>query len=245
MSEKVHSKTLKLQEHSPITSWVREERPREMLVEKGPAALATSKLLAIILRTGRKGVNAEELGRRVYNYFGSLRSIDSASVQELCRIEGIGPAKAAQVMAALELGKRLIGEPARKTPRIRCADDAIRYVSEMYGPSLRDKQKEYFCIVLLNTKNRPVHNIEISKGSVNASIVDIREIIKEATLKAASGVILVHNHPSGETEPSEEDIKLTSDIVGACNHLGIKVLDHIIIGKHRTRTTIASHVGIC
>ena len=220
-----------LQEHSPIKQWVVDERPREMLIERGAAALPTSKLLAILLRTGRKGVNAEELGRRIYNHFGSLRSMDIASVQEICRIEGIGPAKAAQVMAALELGKRLIAEPSRKAPRIRCAQDALDYVSERYGPYLRDVKKEFFYIVLLDIKNKPIHNIEISKGSVSASIVDIREIVKEATLKSASAVILVHNHPSGETEPSEEDIKLTKNIVESCNLIGVKVLDHIIVGK--------------
>jgi DNA repair protein RadC len=225
--------SLNLQEHGPIKKWVIEERPREMLIEKGPAALSTAKLLAIILRTGCKGVNAEELGRRIYNYFGSLRSMDSASVQEICRIEGIGHAKAAQIMAALELGKRLIGEPSRKAARIRCADDAIHYVSERFGPYLRDINKEYFYIILLDIKNKPVHDIEISKGSVNASIVDVREIIKEATLKTASGIILIHNHPSGETEPSEEDIKLTRNLVSSCELISVKILDHIIIGKER------------
>lgn len=225
------TKTLDLKESSPIKQWVKDERPREMLLEKGAAALPTSKLLAVILRTGRKGVNAEELGRRIYNHFGSLRSIDSASVQELCRIEGIGPAKAAQIMAALEIGKRLIAEPAKKAPRIRCAQDALNYVAERYGPYLRDIQKEFFYIVLLDIKNKPVYNIEIGKGSVNASIVDIREIVKEATLRSASGVILVHNHPSGETEPSEEDIRLTRNIVESCNLIGVKVLDHIIVGR--------------
>lgn len=222
---------LDLKESSPIKQWVKGERPREMLLEKGAAALPTSKLLAIILRTGRKGVNAEELGRRIYNHFGSLRSLDSASVQEICAIEGIGPAKSAQIMAALELGKRLIAEPAQKAPRIRCAQDALNYVAERYGPYLRDIRKEFFYIVLLDIKNKPLHNIEISKGSVSASIVDIREIVKEATLKSASGVILVHNHPSGETEPSEEDIKLTRSIVDSCNLIGVKVLDHIIVGR--------------
>ena len=222
---------MKLQEQSPIKQWVIDERPREMLIEKGPASLSTSKLLAIILRTGRKGVNAEELGRRIYNYFGSLRCLDTASVQEICRIDGIGPAKAAQIMAALELGKRLISEPSKKMSRIRCAEDAIQYISERYGPYLRDVNKEYFYIVLLNIKNKPVHNIEISKGSVSASVVDTRDIVREATLKAASAVILVHNHPSGETEPSEEDIKLTKSIVDSCRLIGVKVLDHIIVGR--------------
>ena len=224
---------LDLKESSPIKQWVKGERPREMLLEKGAAALPTSKLLAIILRTGRKGVNAEELGRRIYNHFGSLRSLDSASVQEICAIEGIGPAKSAQIMAALELGKRLIAEPAQKAPRIRCAQDALNYVAERYGPYLRDIKKGILLHRPARYQEQAPSTILKSKakGSVSASIVDIREIVKEATLKSASGVILVHNHPSGETEPSEEDIKLTRSIVDSCNLIGVKVLDHIIVGR--------------
>ncbi len=223
---------MKHSEHCPIKEWVVEERPREMLMERGAAAMPTSKLLAIVLGTGRRGVDAEALARRIYNGFGSLRAIDGASVQELCRIEGIGPAKASQIMAALELGKRLIKERSQKTPpRIRCADDALQYVYERYGPYLRDVKKEFFHLVFLNIKNRPIHHLEVSKGSINASIVDVREIVREATLKMASAMILLHNHPSGETEPSEEDIRLTKSIVDSCSLIGVKVLDHIIIGQ--------------
>ena len=107
------------------------------------------------------------------------------------------------------------------------------YVAEYYGAYLRDAKKEFSNVILLDIKNKPVHNIEISKGSINASIVDPKEIIKEATLKSASSIILVHNHPSGDKEPSADDIKLTNKIIDACNIVGIKVLDHIIIGKNR------------
>ncbi len=110
--------------------------------------------------------------------------------------------------------------------------EKILYVSEYYGFYLRDAKKEFFNVILLDIKNKPIHNIEISKGSISASIVDPKEIIKEATLKSASSIILVHNHPSGETEPSADDIKLTNKIIDACDFVGIKVLDHII-GKNR------------
>jgi DNA repair protein RadC len=204
-----------------------------MLLKFGPETLPLSKILAIILRTGKEGASAEELSKRLLNRFGTLREIDAAPVPEICKIGGIGQAKAVQIKAAMELGKRLYKENAEKQKRIKNAADVIGYVSEYYGPYLRDAKKEFFNVILLDVKNKPIHNVELSKGSVNASIVDPKEIMKEATLKTASAIILVHNHPSGDTEPSSEDIKITNRIVQACNLVGIKVLDHIIIGKNK------------
>lgn len=219
-------------EHRPIKKWVKEERPREMLMKYGPASLSQSKLLAIILRTGKEGTSAEELAKRLLNKFGSLRAIDSAPISEICKIGGIGNAKAAQIKASLELGKRFYKETAEKKKRIKNAQDVINYVAEYYGPYLRDAKKEFFSIILLDIKNKPIENIEISKGSINASIVDPKEIIKEATIRSASSIILVHNHPSGDAEPSPEDIETTRLVIQACELVGIKVLDHIIIGRN-------------
>ena len=229
----VKKRASELRENLPIKKWIKEERPREMLISSGPEFLSLSKLLAIILRTGKEGISAEELSKRLLNKIGTLRAIDSASISEICEIDGIGPAKAAQIKAALELGKRLYKESAIKQKKITKTDDVINYVAEYYGAYLRDAKKEFFNVILLDIKNKPIHNIEISKGSINASIVDPKEIIKEATIKSASSIILVHNHPSGDTKPSADDIKLTNKIVDACNFVGIKVLDHIIIGKNR------------
>jgi DNA repair protein RadC len=217
----------------PIKEWIKEERPREMLMKYGPESLPLSKLLAIILRTGKEGVSAEELSKRLLNQFGTLRTIDSAPVSEIYKMDGIGHAKAVQIKAALELGKRLFKEEAEKKKRIEKADDVIGYVAEYYGPYLRDAKKEFFHVILLDIKNKPIHNVEISKGSLSATIVDPKEIIKEATLRSAASVILVHNHPSGETEPSSEDIDITNRVIQACDLVGIKVLDHIIIGKNK------------
>ncbi len=219
-------------ENLPIKEWVKEERPREMLMKHGPASLSPSKLLAIILRTGKEGASAEELARRLLNQFGSLRAIDSAPISEICKIGGIGFAKAAQIKAALELGKRFYKETAEKKKSIKNAQDVINYVSEYYGPYLRDAKKEFFSIILLDIKNKPIHNLEISMGSISASIVDPKEIIKEATLRSASSIILVHNHPSGDAEPSPDDIETTKLVMQACEIVGIKVLDHIIIGRN-------------
>jgi DNA repair protein RadC len=217
----------------PIKEWIKEERPREMLMKYGPDSLPLSKLLAIILRIGKEGTNAEELSKRLLNHFRTLREIDSAPISEICKMDGIGYTKAVQIKAALELGKRFYKEEAEKKKRIERADDVIGYVAEYYGPYLRDAKKEFFHVILLDIKNKPLHNIEISKGSLNAAIVDPKEIIKEATLRSAASVILVHNHPSGETEPSSEDIDITNRVIQACDLVGIKVLDHIIIGKNK------------
>jgi DNA repair protein RadC len=216
----------------PIKNWVKDERPRELLVKNGSQNLSLAKLLAIILRTGSIGESAEELARKILNKFKTLRNLDSATIDEICKIEGIGMAKATQIKAALEIGKRFIQEQAQTTKKIRSPREAVRYVSEYFAPYLRDAKNEFFFIVLLDIKNKPVKHIEISKGSVNASIVDPKEVVKEATLHSASSVILIHNHPSGEVEPSEEDVKITNQIVKALELVNVKVLDHIIIGKN-------------
>lgn len=231
--KQVKKRAAALRESRPIKKWVKEERPREMLFKDGPEKLPISKLMAIILRTGKEGTSAEELGKRLLNEFGTLRELDSVPLSRICAIPGIGMAKTAQIKAALELGKRLYREIAPERKKIKSAEDSIAYVADYFGPYLRDAKKEFFWVVLLDTKNRPIHHIELSKGTVSANIVDPGEIIKEATLCSASSVILAHNHPSGEAYPSAEDTKLTGRIVKSCQLVGIKVLDHIIIGRNR------------
>ncbi len=228
----ISERRARIRQTKPIRSWVEEERPREMLMEKGAENLSLAKLLAIILRTGKEGASAEELALRLLNRFGDLREIDAARISEICEIDGIGPAKAAQIKAALEIGKRMLIQKARKGfKQIRKVEDVLRFVGESYGPYLRDAKQEFFKIILLDIKNKPLKSLEISRGSVSASIVDPREIIKEASVHSASSVILVHNHPSGETEPSPEDVRITSQINDACRLVGIRVLDHVIVGR--------------
>lgn len=228
----VSERRSRLRQTKPIRSWVAEERPREMLTEKGAENLSSAKLLAIILRTGKEGASAEEIAMRLLNKFEDLRGIDAARISEICEIDGIGPAKAAQIKAALEIGKRMLAQKARKGfKQIRKIEDVLEYVGESYGPYLRDARQEFFKIILLDIKNKPLKSLEISRGSVSASIVDPRDIIKEASINSASAVILIHNHPSGETEPSPEDVRITSQIKDACKLVGIRVLDHVIIGR--------------
>ncbi len=231
--EIIKAELAKRRKTKPIRKWIKEERPREMLIKHGSETLTPAKLLAIILMTGSEGVSAEDLARRILNHFGSLRAIDSASILDLQAIEGIGEAKAAQIKAALEIGKRLMREEAEKKTKIRTVKDVVEYVCDYYAPYLRDKEKEFFNIILLDGRNKVIDNIELSKGSVSASVVDVKEIIKEATKKTASAIIMVHNHPSGEAEPSNEDIEITRRVVEACSLMGIKVLDHIVIGKNK------------
>jgi DNA repair protein RadC len=228
--------------NEPIRKWIKEERPREMLVKQGAENLNSAKLLAIILRTGSEGISAEELARRLLNHFGSLRAVDSASMQDLQEIDGIGMAKATQIKAAFEIGKRFYKEKAERKRRISSSKEAIKYVFNYYRikyvfnyyrPYLMDAKKEFFNVVLLDGRNKPIRNVKISEGSVNASLVDPREIIKAATKESASALILVHNHPSGEPEPSKEDMGITNRIIKACDLVGLRVLDHIIIGKNR------------
>lgn len=216
----------------PIKKWIKDERPREMLIDKGAENLNIAKLLAILLRTGGEGISAEDLARKLLNDFGSLRALDSASVSDLQDVDDVGIAKASQIKAALELGKRLMKERAHKKRKIGTLKDVIGYVSDYYTPYLRDSKKEIFNIILLDGRNKPIKNIELSKGSLTTSVVDPKEIIKEATKESATAIILVHNHPSGEVEPTSEDIETTRQVLEACNVVGIKVLDHIIIGKN-------------
>jgi DNA repair protein RadC len=232
LREEIKRRVAERRVNRPIKEWIEEERPREMLMQRGAENLPLSKLMAIILRTGRAGMSAEELAKLLLNSFGSLRAIDSAPISELYGIEGIGPAKAVQIKAALELGKRLFKESAKTMKRLKKPEDVIGYVSEYYAPYLRDREKEVFNAILLDIKNKPIDNVEISIGSVSATVVDPREIVRAASLRSASSIILVHNHPSGETMPSQDDIELTERIREACKTIGVKVLDHIIIGKN-------------
>ncbi len=220
--------------HKPIKEWVKEERPRELLLKEGAEKLSLGKLLAIILRTGSEGRSAEDLARELLNRFHSLRGIDNAPLSELQKIPGIGFAKATQIKAALELGKRLFREEALAQEKIRDVRGAIKFVKNFLGPYLRDAPKEYFYLLLLDNRNKVLDCQELSRGSRDASIVDKVEVLKEAVQKQASSVILVHNHPSGEPDPSSEDIAITKELNKALSLVGIRILDHIIIGRNET-----------
>lgn len=173
-----------------------------MLVRKGAENFVLSKLLAIILRIGKAGMSAEDLAKILLNRYGSLRALDSVSFSELSKIEGICLTKAVQIKAAFVLWKKLFKELAQTKKKLKKPDDVISYVAEYYGPYLRDKDKEFFYVILLDNKNEPIDNIEINKDSMTATVFVPKEIVKEALLKSASSIILIHNHPLGKTKTS-------------------------------------------
>lgn len=217
----------------PIREWIEEEEPRAILLAAGAQTLSPAKLLAIILRTGMRGISAEELSRKLLNRFSGLRGIDSASVAELCSIDGIGRAKASQIKAAFEIGKRLCRERARTRERIENTHQAIEYVASYYGPYLRDAHHEILCAIILDGRNRPLRAIELCRGSSRAVAADPHQIVREAVLARASSILMVHNHPAGDGEPSSDDISLTQAVNDVCQLFGIRLLDHVIVGKNR------------
>ncbi|MFQ5795352.1 MAG: DNA repair protein RadC [Candidatus Bipolaricaulia bacterium] len=212
-----------------IRDWPEAERPRERLIRDGPEALSDAELVAIALGTGTGGMSAVDLARLLLARFGGLRGLDRATASELRQIPGIGPAKAAGLRAALELGKRLLRQGVVARRRIQSVEDVFDY----YRPYLRDLKREVFHMMLLDGRNKLIREVTISTGSLTASIVHPREVVKEAIRESAAAVIFVHNHPSGEPEPSVEDIEITERLVDACELVGVRVLDHVIVGDDR------------
>jgi len=212
-----------------IHEWPEEERPREMLLKKGPENLSQAQLLAIILRTGSEGKSALELAMDVLSHFGELSEIASASIYELCKIKGIGYAKAIQIKAAIEIGKRAMGRPLRNNKRIKNSKDVYE-ICLHYLPHFKGLKKEVFRVLMLDSKNRIFAESVISQGSLTSSIVHPREVFTPAIRNSAASVIFLHNHPSGDPAPSPDDIEITRRLVKAGEIIGIKVLDHIIIG---------------
>lgn len=203
-----------------------EERPREKLQSFGAEALSNAELLAILLRTGSARESAVQLAARILSRSGGLRLLPGLSLEEMKEIKGVGPAKAIQIKAALELGRRLATLPPEEAQSITSPQRA----AALFMEQLRYKRKEHFMILLLNTKNHVISKEEISIGSLNTSIVHPREIFNIPLRKSAASVILVHNHPSGDPSPSQEDLEVTRRLVEAGNILGIAVRDHLVIG---------------
>lgn len=211
-----------------IKEWPEEERPREKLQKRGPESLTDAELLALILRTGHSvsGKSALDLGRELLQEFGDLRSLAGASTAELCRVSGTGPAKAAGVKAAFELACRFKARRLESNERYT----SPQQVFDHYHYAYRDRRKEYFLALLLDGKNRIIREVQISEGSLNQSIVHPREVFSIAVRESAAAIILVHNHPTGDPSPSREDLEITRRLREAGDLMGIKVLDHIIIG---------------
>lgn len=203
------------------------ERPREKLAQQGTSRLSDQELLAILLRVGVEGMNAIQMADMLLKKFKGLRGLYLADYQELCQIYGIGPAKAAQLMAAMELGAR-VGKAKNKDVVISQPSD----VAELVGYELGLIDQEEMIVLLLNTRNQVLDKVELYRGSVNSSQVRVGELFKAAVKANAPSIILVHNHPSGDPNPSPDDIAITRAAIQAGKLLDIEVLDHIVIGMN-------------
>lgn len=222
-----------------IKAWPEDERPREKLARRGSAALTDAELLALIIRTGDSVTkrSAIDLGRALLQKFGDLRTLAGATAGELCAVKGMGTAKAASIKAALEIAARI------NSDRLMICSERFTSPEQVYNHyhyTMRDRRKEYFMALLLDGKNRIMKEVQVSEGSLNQSIVHPREVFNPAVRESAAAVILVHNHPTGDPAPSREDLEITRRLREAGDLMGIKVLDHIIIGDGRFTSFVSN-----
>lgn len=205
--------------------WRSDDKPRERLIKNGAASLSDAELLAILIKTGTAGTSALDVGRALLNRFYTLTDLASRDVGELKLFRGMGGVKAVTLAAAFEIGRRIQAEPFSSKPAIRSPQD----VANIFIPRMRGIRKEQFHVLLLNTANQIFRETLVSEGSLNASIVHPREVFRLAVIESAASIIVLHNHPSGNPEPSREDIEVTKQLVAAGSMLGIPVHDHVII----------------
>ena len=212
-----------------IADLAQSQRPRERLEKLGPGALSDAELLAILIRVGVPGENAVELGQRLLIELDGLSGIHRASFEDVCQQKGIGPAKAAQIKAAIELGRRMAHENQEELPTVHSPGDAAKLV--MYQMSALEQEELH--VIILDTRNHVLKIDPVYKGSLDSSQVRISELFKTAIKRNAKSIIVVHNHPSGDPTPSPDDIAITRAIVQAGKLLDVDVIDHIVIGRGR------------
>lgn len=205
------------------------DRPRERLEMLGAEALSNAELLAILLRVGIQGENAVQLGHRLLQEFQGLAGLQRASFAEVCAIKGLGTAKAAQIKAAIELGRRLAAQSVEDRPAVHSPGDA----AELVKYEMAALTQEQLWVMLLDTRNRVLAIEKIYKGSLNSSMVRIGELFKPAIQRNAASILVVHNHPSGDPTPSPEDVALTRGVLQAGKLMDIELLDHLVIGQGR------------
>lgn len=203
------------------------DRPRERMAKYGPQSLSNPELLAILLRVGMEGENAVQVAQRLLGDFGGLRGLQQASFEDMCRKRGLGPAKTAQIQAAIELGRRIKLETVEEKAAIHSPADAAALVEY----EMSAFQQEHLWTILLDTRNRLISIERLYQGSLNSSTVRVGELFRAAIQKNAAGLIIVHNHPSGDPSPSPEDVNLTRSVVQAGKLMDIEVLDHLVIGR--------------
>jgi len=201
------------------------ERPREKLIKKGTKALKKEELLAIILRTGLKGKNAIEVANNILGKYGNKKLLD-VSYEELRNMRGVGQTKAVQILAAIELGSRLFKEKSEKEVYINSPQDVVKETEH-----IKENKKENFVVLYLDARNKLIYKETVSIGSLNANLVHPREVFEPAVRHLAAQIVLAHNHPSGDPEPSEDDLVITKRLVESGKILGIEIFDHIIVVK--------------
>jgi DNA repair protein RadC len=212
-----------------ITDLAETERPRERLAQFGPFALSNAELLAILLRTGVPGENAVQVGHRLLKKLNGISGIHRASYEEVRSQHGVGPAKAAQIKAAIELGRRMTVESPEERSTVHSPTDAANLV--LYEMSVLEQEE--LRVILLDTRNRVLSIEFVYKGSLNSSQVRVGELFKAALKRSAAAIIVIHNHPSGDPTPSPDDVAITRAIIQAGKLLDVDVLDHLVIGQNR------------
>jgi DNA repair protein RadC len=217
--------------HSSIKNWPEDERPRERLIKYGEDKLSDASLLGILIGSGDHSTrkNAVDLSRDLLSMFTDFNRIDQASIAELCKVKGIGPAKAAQIKAALEVGKRMSSQSSGKKLKMTSS----RCFVEHFSPFMKNLKKEIVKLVLLNPKLVVIKDMTISEGSLNASIMHPREVMIPAIKESAASFAVLHNHPSGDPSPSQQDMEITHRLNKTGQIIGIKMVDHIIIGDNK------------
>jgi DNA repair protein RadC len=213
----------------PIKHWQEDDRPREKLIKLGAKSLSDSELIAILIGFGTTGKSAIDIGRSLLDEFSNLTEMAKCDAKQLCKIEGIGLAKAVTVLAAFEISRRIVKSPISTKAQFNNAQD----IAEYYLPKLRDLRTEIFRVLLLNSANQIIKEVIITEGILNQTLVHPREVFRQAIIEMAASIILIHNHPSGSIQPSTQDIKVTEQLVLTGNIIGIKVLDHIIYGSDK------------
>ena len=212
-----------------ITDLASTERPRERLATQGAEALSNAELIAILLRSGVEGANAVQLAQRMLKEYDGLPGLHRVPYDQLCSLHGIGPAKAAQLKAAIELGRRLAMASPEERPVIQSPDDAAALILYDMGAL----EAEELRVLLLDTRNRLLRITRVYQGSVNSSLIRVGEVFRDAVRAGATAILVAHNHPSGDPTPSPEDVSVTHAMVEAGKLLDIELLDHLVIGKNR------------
>lgn len=215
-----------------ITDWPEDERPREKAIKRGIGILSDAELLGVLISKGTKKKTAIDLGRELLARYGTLKNLSTRSPAEYSTVKGIGIAKAITVATAFELSRRVQVKKESKIVAFKRSQD----VADYYTPLMQDLKKEFFKVVLLNGANRLIKDVTVSEGILNSSIVHPREVFREALIEVAAGIILIHNHPSGDPTPSDEDKKVTRQLAEAGKIFGIKVFDHVIVAKDGYRS---------